>query len=117
MKATLEFDAPESCIDCVLVSDFSDFLGGCEPILYCPKLNGLVTDWKEDRHPDCELVIEEEGLRWIKVIDDYWNDVCHYECPKCEAAFFLETGSPKENNYNYCPSCGVKLAPPEQDNE
>lgn len=32
-----------------------------------------------------------------------------YICPICKERFFLEWGTPKDNEYNYCPCCGQTL--------
>ena len=34
-----------------------------------------------------------------------------YECSACGNAFVLIDGTPKENNYNYCPNCGARMEP------
>ena len=44
---------------------------------------------------------------WIEVEDDYDN--IYWECSNCEDAFVLEVGTPKDNNYNFCPNCGAKM--------
>lgn len=32
-----------------------------------------------------------------------------YICSACKEEFILETGTPEENLYNYCPNCGAKM--------
>lgn len=44
---------------------------------------------------------------WIAVEDDCEN--IYWECSNCEDAFYLEVGTPKSNNYNYCPCCGADM--------
>ena len=45
---------------------------------------------------------------WVPFIDiDEYGDT--YECSECKNAFVLMDGTPKENNYNYCPNCGAKM--------
>lgn len=44
---------------------------------------------------------------WIAVEDDCEN--IYWECSNCEDAFYLEVGTPKSNNYNYCPNCGADM--------
>lgn len=39
---------------------------------------------------------------------DYGGDPL-YICPACNETFYLECGSPTDNNYHYCPACGVRL--------
>ena len=40
-------------------------------------------------------------------IDIYMEQL--YRCSYCKEEFYLEEGTPKENNYNYCPNCGTKM--------
>jgi len=49
-KATLEFDAPESCAGCNLTGS-----GFC-----CMGTTEAITDYTTSRHPDCPLRIEED---------------------------------------------------------
>lgn len=44
---------------------------------------------------------------WLE-IEDYNGDY-HYQCSVCKDEFYLEYGTPKENGYAYCPSCGAKM--------
>lgn len=38
------------------------------------------------------------------------SDECDvFICPVCKERFVLEWGTPKDNDYNYCPSCGQAL--------
>lgn len=32
-----------------------------------------------------------------------------FQCSNCKEEFVLISGSPKENEYNYCPHCGCKM--------
>lgn len=32
-----------------------------------------------------------------------------FQCSNCKEKFVLISGSPKENKYNYCPTCGAKM--------
>lgn len=43
--------------------------------------------------------------RW-ECIDD---DGGVYRCSACGEEWYLEAGTPKENNMNYCPTCGAKM--------
>ena len=40
--------------------------------------------------------------------EDYNSDVL-YRCSECEEEFYLECGTPKDNEFNYCPKCGTKM--------
>lgn len=37
------------------------------------------------------------------------EDTNVYECSECGDLFQLEFGTPKENNYNFCPNCGAEM--------
>lgn len=39
--------------------------------------------------------------QWIPFDCDTW------ECSECKDVFILLEGTPKDNNYNYCPNCGT----------
>ena len=43
---------------------------------------------------------------WICIgdIDEYI-----FECSECHEIYYLNEGTPKEHQYNYCPNCGAKL--------
>lgn len=47
-------------------------------------------------------MINNDFCKWEEDIDGVW-------WTECGDAFFLEVGYPKENHYNYCPSCGKLL--------
>lgn len=32
-----------------------------------------------------------------------------FQCSNCKEEFLLISGGPKENKYNYCPTCGAKM--------
>lgn len=37
------------------------------------------------------------------------EDYVVYECSNCKEDWCYEDGTPKENEYNYCPKCGAKI--------
>lgn len=43
---------------------------------------------------------------WDTVED--WDDL-HYQCSECGAEFVLIDGTPQDNDYLYCPSCGARM--------
>ena len=38
-----------------------------------------------------------------------YHDGSAWECENCGESWVFEFGGPTENNYNYCPNCGVKF--------
>ena len=50
---------------------------------------------------------------WICIgdIDEYI-----FECSECHEIYYLNEGTPKEHQYNYCPNCGAKLCKGEENN-
>jgi len=100
MKAILELGhVPTNCFTCPL-NRMDDDERNCR----CQELHVSVDRYSEGyiRHPDCPLKVQPEGLRWI-------NRGAYYECPSCSVGF---TGA---MNFSYCPSCGAKLDPPEEE--
>ena len=53
MKATLEFDLPESCSCCPIAFLYTDVNG--DDCIGCGYLNTDVTEHTENRHRDCPL--------------------------------------------------------------
>ena len=45
-----------------------------------------------------------ETCEWKEDEDDIW------QCSNCTMAWVFDDGDPKENNVNYCPQCGRKIA-------
>jgi len=37
-----------------------------------------------------------------------------YSCPECAEAFYLANDAPSSSKCNYCPQCGARLLPPEE---
>lgn len=61
---------------------------------------------------DCPLpdVVPVRHGKW-----EVWNDDKNtFECSKCGMAFTLNEGTPKDNDYNYCPNCGADMRPSEE---
>lgn len=50
---------------------------------------------------------EQKIGRWIERED--MNGDVYYECAACKEAFTLIEGTPKDNEYYYCPCCGAKM--------
>ena len=109
-------ETPQSCGECQLrgyneALDYNDHEGYAGAICHGEKsLYMEVSDYlnTDTRHPDCPLEITEDNLRWIREVKPYTGDVI-FICPKCEEGKFMP--------YNFCPSCGIKLLPPENKEE
>lgn len=43
-------------------------------------------------------------------IEEYggWGDT-HYRCSVCGEEWYLEDGTPQQNNMNFCPRCGARM--------
>ena len=50
---------------------------------------------------------ERKKGKWIEE-DDGWDGV-YWRCSECDGAFCLVDGTPKENEYNFCPNCGADM--------
>ena len=122
-KAVLEMDVPVSCHNEKSFCVFCEKIGigpmerGIMPTARrCTRIHKFVDEFINTRHPDCPLKIVDDGLRWINVfieVDDLLNGgkikALHgINCPKCDEH------APTLEYYNYCPSCGIKLLPPEE---
>ena len=60
----------------------------------------------------CEVSLAIEALK--KQIPMLWEESFEgyetiYTCPKCKEDFVTMEGTPADNLWNYCPSCGQKL--------
>lgn len=49
----------------------------------------------------------EQRGRWTNHSDEW--DGGYYECSVCGEAYSFIEGTPKENNYRYCPNCGARM--------
>ena len=64
---------------------------------------------------ECDIIYMLENLpsadrptgKWLEVYQ--WDGDCHYMCDQCKEEIIFFDGTPKENNYNYCPNCGAKM--------
>ena len=50
---------------------------------------------------------ERKRGKWIED-DDGWGGVI-WRCSECDAVFTLVDGTPKENEYYFCPHCGADM--------
>lgn len=52
---------------------------------------------------------------WIE--EDMFDGDVAYRCSECNELFWIESGTPKDNGYNFCPRCGKKLVEPQESEE
>lgn len=61
---------------------------------------------------DEQPTVDPESLRptahWENE-DDFYGDSIIWCCSVCKDRFILNDGTPEENNYKYCPSCGARM--------
>ena len=63
---------------------------------------------------ECSLALNMAINALEKQIPKRWeyeqSDECDvFICPVCNERFLLDWGTPKDNDYNYCPNCGQAL--------
>lgn len=56
---------------------------------------------------DRSRFVELKSAEWIEDEDMYGDPI--FRCSNCEARFVLEEGTPEDNEYYYCPTCGAKM--------
>ena len=56
---------------------------------------------------DRSRFVELKPAEWIEDEDMYGGPI--FRCSNCEARFVLEEGTPEDNEYYYCPTCGAKI--------
>jgi hypothetical protein len=60
----------------------------------------LEEDFRESKNNRCIWSYTETYMEWNE--DSYWSTSCGQK-------FVMIEGTPKENGYNFCPSCGKPL--------
>ena len=60
-----------------------------------------------DDFKDRARFVELPCAEWIEDEDMYGDPI--YHCSNCNEHFVLEEGTPTDNCYFYCPSCGAKM--------
>ena len=46
--------------------------------------------------------------QWDTVVED-WDSDEHCQCSECGAEFVLFDGTPRDNDFLYCPHCGARM--------
>lgn len=62
-----------------------------------------------------EIILGEQNEPCVYILED--EDGNTWECSKCGELWQLISGAPKDNNMNYCPSCGRPLNQPYTDTD
>lgn len=55
---------------------------------------------------------EPKTGHWIE--EDIFDGDVAYRCSECNELFWIESGTPKDNEYNFCPKCGKRLVEPQE---
>lgn len=58
--------------------------------------------------PSADVAPVRHG-RWEDYEENTW------QCSECGELFYLEDGTPQENEYRYCPNCGAKMDEEKED--
>lgn len=58
---------------------------------------------------------QEKTGHWIE--EDMFDGDVAYRCSECNELFWIESGTPKDNGYNFCPKCGKRLVEPQERSE
>ena len=59
------------------------------------------------KHMSIKALEKQIPKKWES--DDLGDGEYIYKCPCCNEYWALMEGTPKDNEYNYCPKCGQKL--------
>lgn len=98
----LDIDKPERCGKCPMHNDGND---------YCK----LVHDHASFvRAKGCPIQTIKTG-HWIEK-DGFDGDV-YYDCSECGESWATIEGTPWDNEWDYCPSCGAKMVEPQETQE
>ena len=50
---------------------------------------------------------EPKTGHWIE--EDMFDGDVAYRCSECNELFWIESGTPKDNGYDFCPKCGARM--------
>lgn len=74
--------------------------------------------WEAINGSDVRYMLDEQltvdavptvHAHWIDYRNDLGEEINQNSCSNCKHKFYLRFGSPKNNNYRYCPNCGAKM--------
>ena len=75
-----------------------------------PEIIALISQLTADKKR-LERQLEQSVKRgkWEEISEyNGWGDT-HYRCSVCGEEWYLEDGTPKQNNMNFCPRCGADM--------
>ena len=96
----------------------------CEEVVAKYEKQAFFSMSKEGKKYNCECAEEHKQLaEWLRELKERrdtvkrgkWEEIedfdgdSHYGCTACGAEFYLEAGTPSDNEYYYCPHCGADL--------
>ena len=104
--AFLEQERAWYCKNCIRRTDSNGKIVyeiGETPCLAC-HINDILDDVENCPAAD---VVERKVGKWLFWQDD--PDANVYECSACHEPLTLNEGTPRENNFNFCPFCGLPM--------
>lgn len=84
-----------------------------------PQMEDEIKSARHQGWNDCnsyyyDLIIKQPTVETVK--HAHWKQPSYFyeengvfQCSNCKEEFVLISGSPKENEYEYCPHCGCKM--------
>lgn len=98
----------------VLYDEFKEYGGGFHYLVgrvldddYALLSNALYDKGFEAGYDAAKKDHKRPEGKW-KTVEGYDGDE-YYECSNCGEPWFLESGTPKDNNMNFCPNCGADM--------
>ena len=105
IRRSLAEEAIEEYI-CRRCEEYNELAGGCiSHAMHCPYLSGeeiLKSVENEDVQPVKRGKLEE------RIGYGGWGDT-YYHCSVCGSDWVFEEGTPKANEWNFCPHCGADV--------
>ena len=94
----IDMEKPNHCLHCPMCNGDDD----------CVLIQEIDTSWDwEEQYANCplqEVEPERKKGKWIE--RDDCCDGIYYECSVCKYSFSSMEGTPSDNDYDFCPSCG-----------
>lgn len=76
---------------------------------YCDRNICIKNEYNGIGCDECEVTKSQEPKigKWIE--EDVFDGDVAYRCSECNELFWIESGTPKDNEYNFCPKCGARM--------